>query len=96
MVQWLECISIVANSILMKKYEAIKIIFIRVDSLTRETFVLEIILWRCLKAGVKIFSDSTENLLSGENNVLFTVWNQKWTSLKIITRSQLALMLTRI
>ena len=48
MVQWLECISIVANSILMKKYEAITIIFIRVDSLTRETFVLEIILGRCL------------------------------------------------
>ena len=38
----------VANSILMKKYEAIKIIFIRVDFLTRETFVLEIILGRCL------------------------------------------------
>jgi len=29
-------------------------------------------------------------MLSGENNVLFTVWNQKWTSLKIITRLQLA------
>ncbi|GCL49906.1 hypothetical protein NIES3804_14660 [Microcystis aeruginosa NIES-3804] len=32
----------------MKKYEAIKIIFIRVDSLTRKTFSLEIILGRGL------------------------------------------------
>jgi len=42
------CISVVANSILLKKYEAIKIIFIRVYSLTRKTFGLEIILWRGL------------------------------------------------
>jgi hypothetical protein len=47
-VQWLECISIVANSILLKKYEAIKIIFIRIDFLTRKTFSLEIILDRGL------------------------------------------------
>ncbi|MFM2379193.1 MAG: hypothetical protein RLZZ143_1771 [Cyanobacteriota bacterium] len=39
---------IVANSISLKKYEAIKIIFIRVDSLTRKTFGLEIILGRGL------------------------------------------------
>ncbi|MCE2673330.1 MAG: hypothetical protein LW635_06935, partial [Microcystis sp. 53598_E5] len=45
---WLECISIVANSILLKKYAAIKIIFIRIDSLTRKTFSLEIILGRGL------------------------------------------------
>ena len=38
----------VANSISLKKYEAIKIIFIRVDSLNRKTFGLEIILWRGL------------------------------------------------
>jgi hypothetical protein len=38
----------VANSISLKKYEAIKIIFIRVDSLTRKTFGLEIILGRGL------------------------------------------------
>ncbi|MFN7908934.1 MAG: hypothetical protein ACK5N6_13100, partial [Microcystis sp.] len=43
-----KCISIVANSISLKKYEAIKIIFIRVDSLNRKTFGLEIILWRGL------------------------------------------------
>ncbi|MDJ0537833.1 MAG: hypothetical protein PX481_03850, partial [Microcystis sp. M53603_WE2] len=36
------------NSISLKKYEAIKIIFIRVDSLTRKTFGLEIILGRGL------------------------------------------------
>jgi hypothetical protein len=41
-------ISIVVNSISLKKYEAIKIIFIRVDSLTRKTFSLEIILGRGL------------------------------------------------
>ena len=40
--------SIVANSILLKKYEAIKIIFIRIDFLTRKTFSLEIILDRGL------------------------------------------------
>ncbi len=39
---------IVANSISLKKSEAIKIIFIRVDSLTRKTFGLEIILGRGL------------------------------------------------
>ena len=38
----------VANSILLKKYEAIKIVFIRIDSLTRKTFSLEIVLWRSL------------------------------------------------
>ncbi len=37
-----------ANSISLKKYEAIKIIFIRVDSLTRKTFGLETILGRGL------------------------------------------------
>ncbi|MBC1196587.1 hypothetical protein H0901_15345 [Microcystis aeruginosa BLCCF158] len=41
-------ISIVANSISLKKYEAIKIIFIWVDSLTRKTFCLKIILGRGL------------------------------------------------
>jgi len=41
-------LSIVANSIWLKKYEAIKIIFIRIDSLTRKTFSLEIILGRGL------------------------------------------------
>ncbi|WP_216628770.1 hypothetical protein, partial [Microcystis aeruginosa] len=40
--------SIVANSISLKKYEAIKIIFIRVDPLTRKTFGLKIILGRGL------------------------------------------------
>ena len=45
---------IYANSISLKKYEAIKIIFIRVYSLTRKTFGLEIILGRgLLDTGVK-------------------------------------------
>jgi len=44
----------VANSISLKKYEAIKIIFIRVDSLTRKTFGLEIILGRGLMVWKKI------------------------------------------
>ena len=52
MVRWLECISIVANSISLKKYAAIKIIFIRVDSLTRKTLGLEIILGRGLSDGL--------------------------------------------
>ncbi len=54
MVRWLECISIVANSISLKKYAAIKIIFIRVDSLTRKTLGLEIILGR----GLMLFCQS--------------------------------------
>jgi hypothetical protein len=48
-------ISIVANSILLKKYEAIKIIFIQVDSLTRKTFGLGIILGRGLLAVTVLF-----------------------------------------
>ncbi len=47
--------SIVANSISLKKYEAIKIIFIRVDSLTRKTFGLGIILGRGLLAVTVLF-----------------------------------------
>ncbi|MFM2380799.1 MAG: hypothetical protein RLZZ143_3382, partial [Cyanobacteriota bacterium] len=47
-----------ANSISLKKYEAIKIIFIRVDSLTRKTFGLEIILNRGL-----LYQLLTDNLV---------------------------------
>jgi len=66
--------SIVANSISLKKYEAIKIIFIRVDSLTRKTFGLEIILGRGLlsimgkqKNPVLISSGSTSDNTQQEN-----------------------------
>jgi hypothetical protein len=75
MVRWLECVSIVANSIPLKKYEAIKIIFIRVDFLTRKTFGLEIILGRGLLfprikiSGILLLIRDVGGVFLLENNV---------------------------
>jgi putative transposase len=55
------CISIVANLISLKKYGAIKIIFIWLNLKTRKTFSLEIILWKCLLKDYK----NPEDILSG-------------------------------